>query len=157
MIASIAIAIAAAVAGDACALLEPGEIAAVQGEAPKETRSNTRDEGQLRVSDCVFVLPTFTNSIVVQLSRGRGARRRWKQVFHRGRAARGEGPEEEERAPEPVRGIGDEAFWVAGGPTSALYVLRRDSFLRISLGGADPRDLKIARAKALVRKALRRL
>jgi hypothetical protein len=153
----VALALATAASSDACALLRGEEIAAVQGEAPTEMKSSVHAEGPLQVSDCVFVLPTFGKSIALQLTRGEEARRRWKEVFHSRHAARREERESKEGAPEAVHGLGDEAFWVARGPSSALYVLRRKVFLRISLGGADPRDTKIAQATALLRKALRRL
>lgn len=153
----VALALAAAVSGEACSLLRSEEIAAVQGESPMELRASAYTEGSLQVSDCVFVMPTFGKSIALRLTRGEGARRRWKEVFHSRRADRREERESKEGAPEAVRGLGEEAFWVARGPSSALYVLRGKVFLRISLGGADPRDTKIAQATILLRKALRRL
>ena len=150
----LAIALAAAASSQACDLLKAEEIAAVQRQAPSETKSSTRQEGLLQISDCVFVLPTFNKSLSLELTQGEGARRRWREIFHPRRADRSE---EAERGAQPVSGVGEEAFWVARGPTSALYALRRKSFLRLSLGGPESRNVKIEKAKALMRKALRRL
>jgi hypothetical protein len=153
---SLAVVLAAATAGrDACALLRPSEIAAVQGEAPTEMRPSERQEGGLRISDCVFVLPTFSRSISLEMIRGDGARRRWREMFH----SRAGSEEAEGKAlkPEAVPGLGDAAFWIPEAPSGALYVLRKKAILRLSIGGKDPREAKVARAAALLRKALRRL
>lgn len=170
---------AAAVAAStgACALLSAQEIAAVQGEAPAETKPGDSDQGKLRVSSCVFVLPTFARSVSLEVVRGE-ARQRWKELFHPSRREREErekkergerareakehrgkdrGEEEGESAAKRVAGVGDEAFWLEEKPSGALYVLHKRAFLRLSIGGPDPRHDKLARAKALVKKALRRL
>src|SRR2546423_162018 len=71
---------------------------------------------------------------------------------------RGEAAEEEEGAPpEPVSGIGDEAFWTGGRVGGALYVLKGNAFIRISVGGPGDEAAKIEKLKALARKALPRL
>lgn len=153
---SLAVVLAVATAGrDACALLQASEIAAVQGEAPREMKPSEREEGALRISDCVFVLPSFSRSISLEVIRGDGARGRWREMFH----SRAESEEAERKAlePEAVPGLGDEAFWIPEVPSGALYALRKKAILRISIGGKDPRHAKIARASALLRKALRRL
>jgi|SRR5947209_1164674 len=73
--------------------------------------------------------------------------------------ARGGGEEEEEEAAPPtkVAGVGDEAFWSASRVGGALYVLKNNSFLRISVGGTGNNDAKIQRCKALAQKALKRM
>lgn len=148
---------AAAAATDACALLPPQEIAAVQGETPSQSTATARDEGPLHVSGCVFVLPTFARSIALEVTRGApgAVRKRWRRLFHS--RQRGEEGEEQKAGPERVRGLGDEAYWLAEKPSGALYVLRRNAILRISLGGPDAREAKVARARVLLGKALRRL
>ena len=57
--------------------------------------------------------------------------------------------------PKKIPGIGDEAYWTAG-PGGALYVLKGDAFIRISLGGSDDEETKIEKSKALASKALAR-
>ena len=58
---------------------------------------------------------------------------------------------------EPVRGVGDEAFWSASRVGGALYVLKRDRYLRISVGGAGGIEAKLKKSKTLALKALNRI
>ncbi len=86
----------------------------------------------------------------------------WNGKFHRAKDKdadkdRGEENEGEKIKPEPVRGVGDEAFWTRTGIGGALYALKKDAYVRISVGGADAEPLKIKKAKALAQKALKRL
>lgn len=154
----IALALLAAASPAACALLTGAEIAAVQGEKPTDAKPGASEQGPLRVSSCVFVLPTFANSVSLEVSRSAGGetRRRWKQQFHSGEQGEKE-PGEDKPAPQRVPSLGDEAFWLPEKPSGALYVLRKTTLLRLSLGGPDPRHDKVARARALMKKALRRL
>jgi hypothetical protein len=59
--------------------------------------------------------------------------------------------------PKKIDGIGDEAYWTAGRIGGALYILKDDTFIRISVGGRDKEETKIDKSKALAEKALRRL
>jgi len=73
------------------------------------------------------------------------------------RAARG-GEEEEEGNPAVrVAGVGDEAFWASNVRAGALYVLKGDSIIRVSIGGIPDQNLRLEKSKALARLALRRL
>ena len=67
--------------------------------------------------------------------------------------------EEEEEGPPPARvtGVGEEAYWVNSRVSGALYVLKGDRFLRISLGGADNDATRQKKARTLAQKALARL
>lgn len=65
--------------------------------------------------------------------------------------------EEEESKPLRVSGVGDEAYWSGNQITAALSVLRKDTVVRVSIGGPDPQDEKIKKAKALALKLLDRL
>jgi len=56
-----------------------------------------------------------------------------------------------------IDGIGDEAYWTAGRIGGALYILKDDTFIRISVGGPDKEETKIDKSKALAEKALLRL
>ena len=53
--------------------------------------------------------------------------------------------------------FGDEAFWVGDPLSGALYVLKGDVFLRVSVGGPTDEAQKIKRARALASHALKRL
>ena len=73
-------------------------------------------------------------------------------------AERGEEGEEKEAAPpEPVKGLGDEAFWVASPVGGAIYVLKNDLFFRISVGGAGDQKTKLNKSKLLAQKVLTKL
>lgn len=54
-------------------------------------------------------------------------------------------------------GLGDAAVWSGDAAAGALYVLRGDTVLRVSVGGAGTADEKIARSKKLAARALKRL
>jgi hypothetical protein len=70
---------------------------------------------------------------------------------------RGEEEEGEGSKPRPVTGIGDEAFWSGNARAGALYVLKNNAFIRISIGGNSDEAAKIDKSKTLARKALARL
>ena len=73
-------------------------------------------------------------------------------------AERGEEGEEKEAAPpERVKGLGDEAFWVASPVGGAIYVLKNDLFFRISVGGAGDQKTKLNKSKLLAEKVLKKL
>jgi hypothetical protein len=65
--------------------------------------------------------------------------------------------EEEESKPQRVAGLGDEAYWSGNQITAALSVLRKDTVIRISVGGPEDQAAKIKKAKALAQKVLRGL
>ena len=73
-------------------------------------------------------------------------------------AERGEEGEEKEAAPpERVKGLGDEAFWVASPVGGAIYVLKKDLFFRISVGGPGDQKTKLNKSKLLAQKVLTKL
>jgi hypothetical protein len=163
--------------------LTSDEIKAVQGESLKDTKASDRASGDLIVTQCYYELPTASNSISLTLTetnpqkKGRSLKDVWEEAFGKDenktdseRKREGEkerdkekakpaaGEEEEESAPlEPVRGVGDEAFWSASRVGGALYVLKRDRFIRISVGGKGDLEAKLKKSKALAQKALRHL
>ncbi len=68
------------------------------------------------------------------------------------------GEEEEEGAPpQRVTGIGDEAYWINSRVSGALYVLKGNRFIRVSLGGTDDDAARQRKAKTLAQKVLARL
>jgi hypothetical protein len=74
------------------------------------------------------------------------------------RKQRGEREEEGESVPpKKISGVGDEAFWLGNRVGGALYVVKKDVILRVSVGGPDPEQGKIDKCKALAEKALARL
>jgi len=157
---------------DACALLTSADIQAVQAEAVKETKLSGSTEGGFTVSQCFFTLPTFINSISLQVTqRGDGARARdprefWVDTFHRDEKSekerekekgRKQEEEEETAAPLKVSGVGDEAFWMGSRVGGALYVLKGNDYIRVSVGGPGDQTDKIRKSKLLAQKVISRL
>jgi hypothetical protein len=148
-----------------CTLLTKEETEAVQGEPFKATKASQRSSMGLTFAQCYFELPTTVNSIVVTVTQnsrgadGRDPKQNWQDIFHNEKAA--EKKEEEEgkegKGPEKIEGIGDEAFWTGTRVGGALYVLKGNSYLRISIGGAGDRTEKIEKSKALAQNILKRL
>ena len=128
----------------ACALLTAAEIARVQGEPPAQAKASQAGASER----CFFELPTFTKSISLEVTRGANVRDLWKKSLH---------DEEENARPERVRGIGDDAFWFGDPRLGGLYVLRKDAMLRLSVGGAETKAVKLRKLKLLARAALKKL
>ena len=158
---------------DACGLLTAEEVKSVQGEAFKETKASEGSDNGMVVSQCFFSLPTFANSVnlaVMQKGEGNGARDP-REFFEKTFAGRAESEREKERekrerkseeekegsAPQKIDGVGDEAFWTGNRVGGALYVLKHDAYIRVSIGGAGDQKTKIEKSKALARLALKRL
>ena len=170
---------------DACSLLTSDEIRSVQGESLKETKLSGGVEGGFKRSQCFFALPSFNNSIsLVVTERGDGSSARdpkefWEETFGKAeekdrersassekerekeklRKTNREEREEEERevAPQKIMGVGDEAFWTGTRVGGALYALKGNRYIRVSVGGAGTQQAKINRSKALVQFALKRM
>ena len=158
---------------DACALLTSKEIEAVQGEVLKETKLSGQATGGFLMSQCFFTMPTFTNSVSLLVAqRGEGSDAKdpkefFRERFNEKRAGESErererdkkkGEEEEEGTPpQKISGIGDEAYWTGSRVGGALYVLKGNSYVRISIGGPAEQAAKIRKTKALAAKVLARL
>lgn len=171
---------------DPCSLLTGDEIKAVQGEAFANAMRSDRQDGDFIVCQCYYALPTSVNSVVVNVTTAKdtaGApnpKDFWERTFGK-EAGEGEGdrdkdkkrdkdkpkkPEagerreeegEEAAKPEKVNGLGDEAFWIGSRVGGALYVLKKDLYFRISVGGAGDEKAKLNKSKTLAQNALKRL
>lgn len=135
----------------ACALLSSEEVRAVQGEALQERKPSEASRA-FRLAQCFYRTPTFARSVSVALAvplptdtARAGPRAYWRATF--------DGSDE----PRPVPALGDEAFWVADRVSGALYVLRGDTFLRLSVGGVADEQARLERARSLAERALSRL
>jgi len=150
---------------DACALLTSKEIESVQGEPLKDTKSSGTSQQGLSVSQCYFALPTSSNSISLTVtqkeagSEARDPKEWWKETFDREKDKDKGREEERERAvpPEKIAQLGDEAFWMGNRVGGELYVLKGNSFIRISVGGAGDQGSKIEKSKKLAQIVLNRL
>jgi hypothetical protein len=162
---------------DACALITSEEIQAIQGSPIKDVKGSEQSDGSFRVAQCFYSAETFNKSVslaVTQsdpaLPKARNPKDFWKETFGRyeGEAKEEKGDEEKKeslreqdeekgRPPKKLEGIGDAAYWTANRMGGALYVLKNDVFIRISVGGPESEDAKINRCKALAEKALSHL
>ena len=161
---------AAASVRDACALLTAQDLQSIAGGKLKEAKPSRQSDGVLAVSQCFYSLDPFVHSVSLPVTRAdaaasaSGIQSRWDRLFH---SATGAGREEEEREAaggkekaSPVRaipGIGQEAFWEANAVGGALYVLQKNVFFRVSIGGAEGETAKVETTKKLARQILRRL
>jgi hypothetical protein len=164
---------------DACSLLTPSEIASVQGTAVQQTQPTGYAYGELNISQCYYTAITSDGknlSVHLQvIERNANSARRdavnefWKARFkHASKEDESKEKREEEKAKEieeedapgdpiSVRGIGDEAFWLASNRGGALFVLRDHKLVRVTIGGSDAAKTQIEKSKTLARKALARL
>jgi hypothetical protein len=154
-----------------CDMITKEEIAKVQGEAVMSMSPSVRTEGSFTVSQCYVSLTTSSNSLVINVTQpapgtdAKGPREFWNHTFHKDKrgereetkAAKREKEEKDKVPPTRLEGLGDEAFWTGDAKAGALYVLSRDAFLRLSLGGTSGREDKIKRSRELAELALKRL
>ena len=161
---------------DACALITGVEVEAVQGSPIKEAKNSERSTAGLRLSQCFYTAAEFSSSVSLAVTQTdaanpgkQTARGFWTETF--GRYSKPEenrepekknekpGKEEEKEAapPKKVDGVGEDAYWASTRVGGTLYVLKNDSFLRISVGGADSDEGRLKKCKALAEKALTRL
>jgi len=158
---------------DACALLTSADIQAVQSDPVQETKPSSQPAGGLVMSQCLFrtAAPSKSVSLAVSSAGSVSPRAFWQKQFHSGQPERGErekdnpaagrknAKQEEEEATQPraIKGVGEQAYWVGSPMVGALYVLKGDTFLRISVGGVREEAARIQKSIALARLALKRL
>jgi hypothetical protein len=164
---------------DVCALLTSDDLKNVQGEAFNEAQRSDRRDGDFIVAQCYYSLPTTSNSVVLNVTTANegsthNPRDFWESTFGRDEGDRGRekgkekereraatpkagGEEEEGAPPEKIKGLGDEAFWIASRVGGALYVLKKDQFFRISVGGAGDEKTKLKKSKTLAQQVLKRI
>jgi len=158
---------------NACQLLTARDIARVQGEAFKTAKLTETEANGLIVSQCFYALPSFTKSVSVDVMRGKTSSF-WRGHFSNAREAMDdddrdrsaamksappsrEAEEEHEAAALKVKGVGDAAVWSGNRAAGALYVLKGDTIVRVSVGGGGSQEQKIERSKKLAARALRKL
>jgi hypothetical protein len=149
----------------ACGLLTREETQAVQGEPFKSTKASQGPGTGLKVSQCYFELPTPVNSIVLTATRkadganARDPRASWHELFYGEHRSEREKEKEEggEKKPQKIEGVGEDAFWSGSRVGGALYVLKGESYIRISVGGAGDQAQKLEKSKTLAAFVLKRL
>lgn len=156
---------------DACALIQREEVGAIVGSPIKEVQSSVHAERSFRVSHCLYTAEEFSKSVSFSITQKdpdssdtRTPKDFWTETFggytdeekeHEADKKEPGHDKEEEESPPPkkIDGLGDEAYWMRSG----LYVLRKDVFIRISVGGAGSDDSKLEKSRALAAMAVKRL
>jgi len=144
---------------DACALITTQEIETVQKEKVAATKGSARtDIGALVASQCFYTLPTFNRSVSFEVTQSNPAqpdpealKKFWKERFQDAK------DKKKSDKPKLVPGVGEEAYWVGNNKIGVLYVLKNDRIFRISIGGAEEGDVKLAKSKTLAESAVKRL
>jgi hypothetical protein len=149
----------------------------VQGSELTDTKPSEGAGGAFRIAQCYFATAESNRSVslTVTQSGGQGSqsvRDYWKETFgkfsnadkekEQGEAkekesGRKEREEEEARPPKKIDGVGEEAFWSGNRFGGALYVLKGENMIRVSVGGPDNEEGKINKSKALADKVLSKL
>jgi hypothetical protein len=143
---------------EACTLLTSAEIEAVLGEPVKERKPGTQATGGLLTSQCFFGTSTARSvSLTVTRANAAGRSTQTPRAYWRQQFQSPEHEKERDTQARPIAGVGEEAYWTGNRFAGALYVLRGDTFLRISVGGIRDEQARIAAAKALALAALKRL
>ena len=148
---------------DPCGLLTDAEVRAVQRQAPAQKIPSEQPAGAFRFTQCLYRTQELSSSVSVGLgvpltdNNRSGPRDYWRAQFKREHREEREESDEKKNEPRRIAGLGDEAYWVGDPVTGALYVLRGEVFLRVSVGGPPAQAEKIKRAKALAVYALKRL
>jgi len=164
---------------DACTLLTGADFQNATGEPVVEARPSAQPAGRIKMSQCLFLAPTFAKSISLTVATaGDGfspstLRQFWRNQFHAVREKEEEeltagergNPqstseaemENDARKPRLIDGLGDEAFWVGSPISGALYVLHGDAFLRVSVGGIPEESSRLAKSKMAASTAIARL
>jgi hypothetical protein len=167
---------------DVCRLITKQEIETIQGSHIKETKSSVRSDAGFRVSQCLYTAEDFSKSVSLAVTQRdptssgkRSVNDFWNETFGRfkdegkesngdkhererlGEQGRREGEEKAFIPPKKIDGIGDDAFWSPNPTGGAIYVLKRDVFIRVSIGGRDDEQGKLDKSKILAQKAVDRL
>ena len=166
---------------EACELITKEEVATIQGSAIADTRSSASGGSDFRVSQCFYAASESNKSVTLALTQSNPEAKRnlkdyWNESFANYDAKRSK---KREAAKEKVKkssssgaesktvrewmpskkinDLGEDAYWFSNAMGGALYALKNDAFIRISVGGPDDEQTKINKSKALAEKALERL
>jgi hypothetical protein len=157
---------------DACAVLTKADVQKVQGDPVQETKPGTQPSGGLIMSQCLFhtANPSKSVSVAIASAGSSSPRAFWQKQFpaksssgeeaEKKQAGTKEGKKEEDEEstkPRKIPGVGEQAYWIGSPMVGALYVLKGDIFLRISVGGVREESARIQKSAALARLALKRL
>jgi hypothetical protein len=160
---------------NACELIQKEEIERIVGSPITDAQSSVHPDRGFITSDCLYIAAEFSKSVSFSVTQKNPESTEattpkdfWGKTFGRydgeneereaeehasEKERTRENEEEESPPPKKIDGVGDEAFWMRSG----LYVLKKDIFIRLSVGGAGNEESKIEKSKALAAIALKRL
>jgi hypothetical protein len=154
---------------DACALVAGRDVSRILDADIKSTRPVTEAARGVLLYQC-YISTGTPRSISIAVagpmrsgSRTVTPRQFWREQFHPARRAGSSHErdrrdrEREDAAARPVRGVGDEAFWSGTRVAGALYVLRGNTFIRVSVGGIQDERERIEKSRQLAAAAITRL
>jgi hypothetical protein len=159
---------------DACKLLSAAELKRVQHTVLQDTKASVMQSGaDITMRQCFYRGATHADSVSLLLAEpskrpSSVVREYWESTLvkaahtevpasENGEMTKGQAKKQRHK-PEPVAGLGEQAWWVGDRNTGALYVLLGDRFFRISVGGPpDQTADKKARMTALAKLILKRL
>jgi hypothetical protein len=165
-------------APDACALVADADVRAVLGVTVKERRPGTQEARGLLLTQCYLGTGTSQSVSIAVAGQTKSGnklvtpRAFWRDQFHarvedagdrrsdhhdaaeNGGADRAQ---DVETAARPIAGVGDEAFWSGSRVAGALYALRGNTFIRVSVGGIGDEADRIEKSRRLAIAALARL
>ena len=153
---------------NACTLIEKSEIASVQGAEVQSVTPNSQMNGALAISQCYYTVNSADGSTnlsvhleVIQADpkSPNAVKEYWERAFE-DKKDKDEKDEEEEKEggpPRPVRGVGEEAFWIGNAKVGALYALKKGKLVRVSVGGVVDVETRLQRSKRLTETALKRI
>jgi len=143
-----------------CSLLAGADILAVQKAAVVSVKESAADGRMVEVRRCYYEVDPYSKSVSLEWTRDRepgGARRQWDTLFHPREdddRERGEREGRRPSPPQPVPGLGEEAYWVPSHASGAIYAFVSGSFVRVSVGGEGSDAEKKSRASGLARIAI---
>jgi len=161
----------------ACDLITNDEVQSIQGSPVKDVKPSEASDGTFRIAQCFYATEVFNKSVSLAVTQrgpasntARNPKEFWKDTFgkYEGEVKEAEGDEQKKKTlqdedeartqpPKKIEGVGDDAFWTANRMGGALYVLKDNVFIRISVGGPESEASKLDRTKRLAAKALSRL
>lgn len=164
---------------EACGLLTKEEVGSTQSAKINDARGSESVSGGLSVSQCFYSASEPDKSVSLTVTQnnsehaaGDSVGNYWQQTFGRFRngkedeeteaheaeekEAKGREEDERETPPRKIDQLGDEAYWSGNRFGGAIYVIKRDVILRLSVGGPGDQAEKLERSKALATKALSR-
>ena len=156
---------------DACSLITKEEIKAIEESPVTDTKNSSHSDAGFRNAQCFYTTAEFSRSVSLAVTQPdpratpqRDMKQFWEETFgaegEKRREARERGEREEEEhklPPKKIEGVGEEALWLGSRVGGALYVLKKNSLIRISVGGPDSQEKKLEKCKALAQIALGRL